>query len=112
MTPDQLERAAALLIDLAACLRDSRPASQSRCAPGTSAMLAAPYVLIPKAAELTGYSPRAIREKISRGVWLEGREYVKGADGHVLISMKGYAHWCEQGNKPGKRRSRSDKAPS
>lgn len=61
----------------------------------------APFVLIPKAAEATGYTVRAIREKIAKGVWLEGREYVKGEDGHVLISMEGYAKWCAQGNRKG-----------
>lgn len=57
----------------------------------------APYVLIPKAAELTGYSKRAIELKIARGQWVEGREWIKGPDGHRLISLKGYAAWAERG---------------
>ena len=55
------------------------------------------YVTIPLAAALTGYSPKAIRRKIESGVWLEGREFRKAPDGHVLISMKGYQEWVERG---------------
>ena len=36
----------------------------------------APYVLIPLAAEITGYSRRAIEEKIAKGIWVEGREWI------------------------------------
>ena len=57
----------------------------------------APYVQIPVAAILTGYSEKAIRRKIDDGKWLEGREYIRAPDGHVLISMKGYAQWAERG---------------
>lgn len=57
----------------------------------------AQYVTIPLAAALTGYSPKAIRRKIESGVWLEGREFRKAPDGHVLISMKGYQQWVERG---------------
>jgi hypothetical protein len=57
----------------------------------------AQYVTIPLAAALTGYSAKAIRRKIESGVWLEGREYRKAPDGHVLISMKGYQQWVERG---------------
>lgn len=53
------------------------------------------YVLIPKAAELTGYTRRAIEDKIAKGVWVEGREWIKAPDGHRLISIKGYQSWVE-----------------
>lgn len=62
-----------------------------------AAQQAAPYVLIPKAAEITGYSIKAIERKIERGQWREGLEYVKAPDGHRLISIKGYERWVEQG---------------
>lgn len=60
-------------------------------------LIAAPYVVIEKAAEITGYTRRAIEEKIARGVWLEGREWVKAPDGRRLISLKGYQQWVERG---------------
>jgi hypothetical protein len=55
------------------------------------------YVTIPVAAAITGYSPKAIRRKIEAGVWLEGREFRRAPDGHVLISVKGYELWVERG---------------
>lgn len=57
----------------------------------------APYVVIEKAAQVTGYSKRAIEAKIERGVWLEGKVWVHAPDGRRLISMKGYQQWVEQG---------------
>ncbi|NUZ07620.1 excisionase [Piscinibacter koreensis] len=54
---------------------------------------AARYVTIELASTLTGYTPSAMRTKISRGVWLEGREWVRAPDGHVLIDMRGYERW-------------------
>ena len=57
----------------------------------------ADYVTIPIAAAITGYSVKAIRRKIEAGVWLEGREFRRAPDGHVLISVKGYELWVEKG---------------
>lgn len=55
-----------------------------------------PYVLVAKAAELTGYSVKAIEQKIDKGQWVEGREWVKAPDGRRLISMKGFEQWVQQ----------------
>ena len=41
------------------------------------------YITIALAAAITGFSPGAIRTKIARGVWIEGREYLRAPDGHV-----------------------------
>jgi len=57
----------------------------------------ADYVTIPVAAAMTGYSAKAIRRKIEAGVWLEGREFRRAPDGHVLISVRGYESWVERG---------------
>jgi len=56
----------------------------------------APYVQLPLASAITVYSVKAIRRKIETGVWVEGREFVKAPDGHVLISMAGYRRWVER----------------
>lgn len=56
---------------------------------------AAPYVLIPKAAELTGYTVKAIRCKISEGVWRDGIECRKAPDGHWMINLEGVKRWVE-----------------
>lgn len=62
-------------------------------------MSTAPYVLIAKFCELTGYTQRAVELKIERGVWIEGREWIKAPDGHRLISIRGYAQWAEGNQK-------------
>lgn len=52
------------------------------------------FVTIELAAVTTGFSPGAIRTKISRAVWVEGREWVRAPDGRVLIDMRGYERWA------------------
>lgn len=52
------------------------------------------FVTVELAAVLTGFTPAAIRTKITRGVWLEGRQYVR-RDGRVLVDMRGYERWAE-----------------
>lgn len=54
------------------------------------------FVTIDKAAEETGYSKRAIETKINRGIWLEGREYVRAPDQRVLIDREGVEKWAHQ----------------
>lgn len=63
-------------------------------------MVGADYVLIDKAAELTGYSRNAIELKIARGVWVEGRQWCKAPDGRRMISLKGYQQWVENTAPP------------
>ncbi len=60
-------------------------------------VMPAPYVTVKVAASITGFTEKAIRRKIQDGVWLEGREYRKSPDGRILISVKGYTSWVEQG---------------
>lgn len=67
----------------------------------------APYVVIQLASVVTGLSEKAIRRKIEEGVWLEGREYVRGPDGHIYISIKGYTSWVEAGSTYGRNPSAS-----
>ncbi len=52
------------------------------------------YITIKKHSELSGYSPNAIRTKISRGVWPEGQVWIKAPDGRVLIDTEGYEKWA------------------
>ena len=60
-------------------------------------LMPAPYLTVDVAASITGYSEKAIRRKIQEGIWLEGREYRKSPDGRILISIKGFTSWVEQG---------------
>jgi hypothetical protein len=72
-----------------------RPARRAVTPPDrTHGVAPAPFVTIELFARISGYSEKAIRRKIERGVWLQGREFVRAPDGHVLISTKGYAQWA------------------
>jgi hypothetical protein len=53
------------------------------------------YVRLPVFEAMTGYSTKAVRRKIEEGVWLEGRQYRKAPDGHILIDLHGYETWVE-----------------
>lgn len=57
----------------------------------------APYYLLVNATPITGITLKAMRHKIDRGVWIEGREYRKGPDGNLYLSIKGFASWVESG---------------
>lgn len=67
------------------------------------------YVLIDKAAELTGYTERAINTKIDSGVWKFGELWTYAPDGRRVVIMEGYHKWVETGQAlpPARRRSKS-----
>lgn len=57
-------------------------------------MQAAEKVSIKTFITLVGYySVAAIRKKIQRGVWREGKEYEKAPDGHIFILLEGFYKW-------------------
>ena len=56
-------------------------------------MTPARFVLIPKAAKLTGYSRRAIELKIARGQWREGIEWREAPVGHRMIDLPVVERW-------------------
>ena len=53
------------------------------------------FVTIPLAAAITGLTASAMRTKISRGFWVEGREYRRAPDGHVFVDLRGFEKWVE-----------------
>lgn len=59
------------------------------------AVAPAKYVKLPLFEALTGYTEKAVRRKIEEGIWIEGRQYVRAPDGHILVSMEGYYQWVE-----------------
>lgn len=55
------------------------------------------YLTIPKFAELSGYTPAAIRSKIRDAIWREGQEWRRAPDGRILVDVDGYHRWVEGG---------------
>lgn len=54
------------------------------------------FVTIDLAAAVTGLSPGAIRTKIAKAVWIEGRQYMR-REGRVFIDLRGVERWVERG---------------
>jgi hypothetical protein len=54
------------------------------------------FVTVEKFATMSGYTPDAIRSKIKRGDWLEGKVWIKAPDGRILIDTNGYEEWVSQ----------------
>lgn len=46
----------------------------------------------------SGYTPRAIRTKISRAVWMQDCVWRRAPDGRILIDVAGYEEWVLNGN--------------
>jgi hypothetical protein len=59
------------------------------------------YVKLPRFEHLTGYTEKAVRRKIEEGHWLEGREFRRAPDGHILVDLTGYEKWVEHQQRPG-----------
>lgn len=57
------------------------------------------WVLINKAAQETGYTPAAIRTKTRRGIWVQGRHWVKGPDNRVHINLPAIQAWVTEGRQ-------------
>lgn len=43
----------------------------------------------------SGYSEKAVRHKIDRGIWLKGHQYVKAPDGRILIDTEAIERWAK-----------------
>ncbi len=54
------------------------------------------FVCINVAAALIGLTEKAIRNRIQRAQWIEGRQYVRRG-GRIFVDMKGYEKWVMQG---------------
>lgn len=60
------------------------------------------YLTVDKFAEESGYTGDAIRNKIQRGVWLEGRQFRRAPDGRIMIDTAGVEKWVEGQLEPSK----------
>lgn len=73
-----------------------RPALPPQAPPPAINVAPARFVTIALASVITGLSAGAIRTKIARSIWLEGREFVRAPDGHLMIDLQGYEAWVQQ----------------
>ncbi|WJJ94045.1 excisionase [Neopusillimonas aromaticivorans] len=59
------------------------------------------YIRLPLFETVTGYTEKAVRRKIDDGIWLEGKEYMRAPDGHILVDLEGYYKWVENQRQAG-----------
>jgi len=52
------------------------------------------FVTVKKLSEMTGYSVKAINNKIDRGVWPKNKVWLHAPDGRRLIDIEGYESWA------------------
>lgn len=53
------------------------------------------YVRVPIFCAATGYSKDAVDAKIRKGVWIEGKQYRRAPDGHILVDLRRFHEWVE-----------------
>lgn len=53
------------------------------------------YLRILKFCELTGYTEKAIKANIQKGLWCENRVWRKALDGRVMINVEAFNKWVE-----------------
>jgi hypothetical protein len=53
------------------------------------------YVTVKLYAQISGKSEGAIRKKIERGIWIEGKHYRRDREGCIWISTAGVEAWVE-----------------
>jgi hypothetical protein len=63
-------------------------------------VMPARYVLLRAAQSATGYSVKAIQNKIDRGDWPEGEVWRRAPDGRIVIDIAGYEKWVESAGQP------------
>ena len=54
---------------------------------------AARFVTVELAGTMMGLSADAVRKRMQRGVWVEGKHYRKTPDGRVWVDMEGIEKW-------------------
>jgi hypothetical protein len=51
------------------------------------------YVTIELFSAMTGLKPGAVRKRIERGVYLEGKQFRRAPDGRIWMDTKGHEQW-------------------
>ena len=61
--------------------------------------MSADLLRIKKFCDETGWSEKSIRRMIEKGVWINGREYVRMDNRRILVSVRGYEAWVNHDRK-------------
>ena len=59
------------------------------------------WVTLQRAEELIGYSEKAMRHKISLGIWAEGLQWKWADDNRMLVNLEEYDKWVDQSTSKG-----------
>lgn len=54
------------------------------------------YVTVKKAAVMIGITEEAIRKRVQRGVWLEGKEWRRDPLGRIMLDTEALDKWVTQ----------------
>jgi len=57
------------------------------------------WVTVKKLSEMTGYSEKAIHNKIDRCTWKQNKHWRKAPDGRRLINLSAIEAWIEGRNR-------------
>jgi len=57
-----------------------------------------PKITLQKLAVESGYTEEALRGKIARGEFIEGKHYIKAPDGRIHFIVEEYLKWVESNN--------------
>jgi Putative excisionase (DUF1233) len=66
--------------------------ASTKDAPPAISVKASRFVTIDLASAITGLTKGAIRTNIGKGIWVEGREYLRQG-GRVFIDIQGFEKW-------------------
>lgn len=53
------------------------------------------FVTVELAGTITGLGVSAVRKRLERGLWIEGRHWRRAPDSRIYIDMKGIEKWVE-----------------
>ena len=83
------------VLDCAEAVLQECPAGMGETSTKSPLPVKIKYVLLPLFAVMTGYSEKAVRNKIQEGVWLQGKHYRKAPDGRITMDMEEYYQWVQ-----------------
>ena len=78
-----------------------KPLQYTLAATAELALVPGANVGIDLAAAMFGTTRSSIENRISKGVWLEGRQYHRAPDGTIWVNVKGVNQWVASKRRKG-----------